>query len=254
MNRDRLWILGALAAMAIIAFGGWSLGISPALQATSQAADEAAALADSNDTNTIRLMAIKKQFDQLDEIEAKRAQLRVSIPEGADASVFIREISALCKKNKVSLASVSINDARVYTAPAPTEAPAAPPVAGASTSTPTPTPTAAATTAAPAVAPSVPGVAAGGFVLVPVSIEVTGKLTAVSRFIGAVQTGDRLYLASTVSTAEVEPGSPEVRGTIDGLTFALQGAEATAAATAAAAASADPSATPAPESTANAAP
>ena len=253
MNKDRLWILGAIAAMAIIAFGGWSLGISPALQATASSDEEAAALADSNDVNTVRLLAIKKQFDHIDSIEAKRDALRLSIPEGADTSEFLREVSALCKKNHVVLASVSINDARVYTAPAPTEAPAAPPVAGASPSTPTPTPTASATTTtAAAVAPAVPGVSTGAFVLVPVSIEVTGKLTAVAKFVGALQSGDRLYLASNVGTAEVEPDSPEVRGTIAGFTFALQGAEAAAAASTAAGSGS--TSTPAPESTANAAP
>jgi Tfp pilus assembly protein PilO len=219
MSRDRLWAIAAVAGMLVVAIAGWFLGIAPVLQQGSAADAQTASITATNTASAVRLASLKSQFAHIKPLQAKLAVLRQSIPEDAGASVFLQEINTLTAKYGVSLTSVAINSATVYQAPV-AATPATTDASGStstSTPTPTPTPTPTTTTTTPAAATGV-----NAFVLVPVSITVSGAFDAVRDFIGAIQSGPRLYLATSVSIGGATSGNPAT-GTLAGDIFTLQG-------------------------------
>jgi Tfp pilus assembly protein PilO len=246
MNSDRLWVIAAVAVMGIIAVAGWFVGISPVVSAASAASDQAASITTANQASEAKLVQLKSEFANIAPLQATLDKLRESIPDTVGAPAFLQELNGLATANNVTITSVTIASATVYTAPGTT---AAAPAASStdSTATPTPTPTPATATTTPTTTP----VAAGGqFVQIPVTIAATGNFGAVRDFMGAVQTGTRLYVASSVGLAE---GSSSGSGgsatlTMTGNIFTLQGTSAPEKTTTPTISS-TPTATPTPTST-----
>jgi hypothetical protein len=217
MNRDRLWTIGGLAAIAVVALAGWFLGISPIVAQASAANDQVASLNSANAANVSKLASLKAQYSNLGPLNTTLSSLRQSIPTDADMSAFITEINSLSSKYGVVLTTVTVNDATVFAAPTPVT-PVTPNADG-STPTPTPTPTATPTTAdtTTAAAP-----AATGLAVVPVVVNVDGSFENVVKFLGDLQTGTRLYLVGTIS---ISPGAAnngdDFTGVLTGTVFAL---------------------------------
>jgi Tfp pilus assembly protein PilO len=246
MNTDRLWVIAAVAVMGIIAVAGWFVGISPVVSAASAASDQAASISTANEASEQKLVQLKSEYTNIAPLQATLDKLRESIPDSVGAPAFLQELNALASANNVTITTVTIASATVYTAPGAT--PAAPAAAAGSTATPTPTATPATTTTT---TPTTTPVAAGGqFVQIPVTIGATGNFSNVRDFMGAVQTGTRLYVASSVGLAE---GSSSAGGgsatlTMTGNIFTLQGTSAPEK-TSTPAISSTPTATPTPTST-----
>ncbi|MCU1535336.1 MAG: hypothetical protein JWR53_1817 [Glaciihabitans sp.] len=221
MNRDRVWMIGAVLVMAVVLLMGWTLGVSPLLSQASDADSQAASINESNQAAEAKVAALRTKSVQLPAMQAELLGLRSSIPTGADMSVFLKEINQLCAEHHVTLTNVAVTDALIPVAPV---APVAPPATGV-TSTPTPTPTPTATPdPGAAAAPTVAAVPPGSFVLVPVVVAVTGKFEDVKAFIGGLQSGARLYFAAQVTTAPASTGKGgSVLGTITGFAFTLTG-------------------------------
>jgi Tfp pilus assembly protein PilO len=219
MNKDRLWTIGGIAAIAIVVIMGWLLGISPIVSQASAADDQVASLNQANTASVTKLASLKSQFANIGPLDDSLSALRQSIPQDANISAFIQEINTLCSKDNVKLTSVTVNNAVVYTAPiAPTPAT---PATGTSTPSPTPTPTPA-TAAGAAV---VPAPAGSALVVVPVTVNISGTFQDVVAFVGDIQTGSRLYLINHVSTSTgSDAGGGAFTGVLSGNVFALPGA------------------------------
>ncbi|HEX4401902.1 MAG TPA: hypothetical protein VHZ98_11285 [Galbitalea sp.] len=218
MNSDRLWAFAAIAAMIVIALGGWFVGISPVVAQAAAADQQNASVTLANQANLQKVALLKQQYANIGPLQKSLDSLRRSIPENPDASAFLQELDELSAAQGVTITSVTIASSTVYVAPTavPTAAPAA------TTSTPTPTPTPTATTGATPVAPSTSS--AGQFVEVPVAITVTGSFDAVRSFVGAVQKGSRLYLATALGiSAGAGTSIATATGTLTGFIFTLQG-------------------------------
>lgn len=217
MSKDRLWIIAAIAGMVVVAIGGWFLGISPVLTQAGTANSQASTIAAENSSSLIRLTALKKQFTQIKSLQKNLDGLRGSIPENANAAVFLQELNELSAKYGVDLTSVTVAAASVYQAPV-----VAPPVSstGSSTATPTPIPTTGTATTTTGV--STTPTASNTLVLVPVSIAATGTFDNVRDFVGAVQSGLRLYLATQVTVA-AGGANGSITATMAGDIFTLQG-------------------------------
>jgi Tfp pilus assembly protein PilO len=217
MNSDRLWVFAAVAAMVLIAVGGWFVGVSPIVAQGAAADAQTASIVQDNAANQAKVAVLKTQFSHIGKLQKKLNTLRQSIPEGAEASAFLDELNSLSAKYGVTLVSLTIASATVYQSPTST-APAAGTTSGTSTASPTPTPSpsAATTPANPTATPS------GQFVEVPVQIEASGAIDRVRNFIGAVQSGARLYLASNVTIA-ASTASSGYTGSMTGYIFTLQG-------------------------------
>jgi Tfp pilus assembly protein PilO len=219
MNTDRLWLVAAVAVMAIVAVAGWFLGVSPIVSSAVAANEQVSTITASNAASLAKVATLKAQYASIGELQATLDTLRESIPETPNASAFLQELDALGAPHKVTLKTVTIASATVYQAPA---AAAGSTATSTSTATPTPTPTPTPTSTTPTTPSTTPTSAAGQFVLVPVVITVTGKFSDIRDFIGAVQAGSRLYLATTVTITAGTGGQPDT-GTLTGNIFTLQG-------------------------------
>jgi Tfp pilus assembly protein PilO len=213
MNTDRLWVFAAVAAMIVIAVGGWFVGISPVVAQAAAADAQVASVTQANTASQAKLALLRQQFANIGPLQKSLESLRQSIPEDADAPAFLQELEDLATANNVTVSSVTIAAATVYQAPGTAAAASS----TATTSTPTPTPTPAAVTA-----PVTPTTSANGqFVQIPVQITVTGEFDAVRSFVGALQLGARLYLATDVGIGQ--GGAGGAQGTLSGYIFTLQG-------------------------------
>jgi Tfp pilus assembly protein PilO len=239
MNTDRLWLIAAVAVMAVVAVAGWFLGVSPIVSSAVAANEQVSTITASNAASLTKVATLKAQYADIGELQTSLNKLRESIPETANSSDFLEELNALGVAHNVTLTTVTIGAATVYVAPTASAGAATSTTTSTSTPTPTPTPTTAPTTSA---TPTTS--AAGQFVLVPVVIAVTGSFSDVRDFIGAVQGGSRLYLANSVGItngASTGSGGGPATGTLTGDIFTLQGTSTPVAA--------DPDVTPTPTPT-----
>jgi Tfp pilus assembly protein PilO len=224
MNTDRLWIFAAVVAMIVIAVGGWFVGISPVVAQSAASDEQVASVTQANVASQQKLNLLKQQYANIGPLQKSLDSLRRSIPESPDASAFLQEIDELSAATGVTVSSVTIASSTVYEAPS-TAVPAGSVATPSATSTPTPTPTVSATPAVPATT------AVGQFVEIPVNITVTGDFDAVRSFVGAIQKGQRLYLATAVGISQggatVGAAGPSgATGSLSGFIFTLQGTSA----------------------------
>jgi Tfp pilus assembly protein PilO len=222
MNRDRLWVIGSIAGIIVIAVLGWFVGVSPVVTQAAAAADQANVLNQTNVASQARLTTLKAQFANLPKLQTDLSVLRQSIPTGADLSTFITEINDYCARYNVELTSVIVNDATVYTAPVAPVAPTTNADGTTATPTPTPTPTVA---AGATTTPVAPASNAGALVMIPVIINVNGSFSNLMQFTGAVQKGPRLYLANEVAAVPGDntSGPLQYAGTLTGFVYSLAG-------------------------------
>lgn len=210
MNANRLWIIGSVAAMVAVIVLGWIVGVSPQLAAAASANVQRQAAQSQNAANEATLASLKKDYARIGDLKRQLAALKLSMPESTRFSAFIREISSAADATGASVTDITISDTQAYAPPAVT--------ATAATSTPTPAPGAASTstpaptsgssaTAAPTAAPVAglpltdPKITATNFVVIPVSLSVTGSADQVLAFTGAMQKGSRLFLVDKYTSA-----------------------------------------------------
>ncbi len=217
MNRDRILTLAIVGAIAVVGILGWIVGVSPILSQVSAADEQRSSVASVNDLNAIKLVALKKQFENIGETQAKLDTLRGSIPTNADMPTFLRTIKEYGDAQGITLKSVEVSGVSAYVAPV-VAAPAVTPGATGTTPTPTPTPSPsapAAGTTAPVVTPASP---TSGLYVVPIKVSVSGTYEQVMAFAGALQAGPRLFLVNTLALSSV---SGVFTGDLGGMVYAL---------------------------------
>lgn len=206
MDKNRIFLIGAVLAMAVIVLFGFLVGVQPQLAAAATAHENAAAARAKNAASANGLAVLKRDYATLDVLKQQRDALRQAIPSGTDMSSFIAEIHSLEVANGVSLTAFTVTDGQAYL-PAKAAAPAAP---GAE-----------APAASPAAASSA-GVNSKNFTLMPIQLTVTGQYGKVLDFVHGLQTGTRLMLVTTYSSSAVAAGSsPDVSASIGGFAYVL---------------------------------
>jgi Tfp pilus assembly protein PilO len=217
-----MWIIGAVLALGVVAGMGWFLGIQPQLTAAAMADDERATVAAANLTSEATLAKLKSDYSNLSTLKEDLTSLSQSVPNGSEIPAFVNELNALVVTHGVTFVNMSVADAQPYT-PAVPPAPAT----SSSTATPTPTPTASATPAPVAPTAGVPPVANAlitptNFASIPVALTISGGYGNVLDFVKGLQTGSRLFMITSLSTAASTQGAPgTVDGTISGLIYVL---------------------------------
>ena len=201
MNRDRILTLALVGAIALVGILGWIVGVSPVLSQVAAADDERSSVTSTNDLNATKLVALKKQFENIGETQAKLDKLRVSIPAAPDMPTLLRTIKEFGDGQGITLKSVEVSGVTAYVAPV-AATPAVTPGSPAVTSTPTPSPSApAASTTAPAATPASPS---SGMHVIPIKVSVSGTYEQVMAFAGAIQSGPRLFLVTAFGLSSVK--------------------------------------------------
>lgn len=221
MQQHRIAVLASVLVMLIIPALGWFLVAQPQLAAAA-AADQARAEAAAQVAASQAVVdQLKRDSAQLPQLESDLDELRASIPAGVDPSGYIDGLSALAKVSKVQITQLGVDDPTAYV---PAEAPAAakPPASDSSGSSESPSPA-----ATPSPEP-VPGlvtnalVTPSNFVAIPVSLEFTGTSSSVLRFVHGLQSGDRLFLVTQLSTEPAaDASSGQLLGKVSGFIYAI---------------------------------
>jgi Tfp pilus assembly protein PilO len=254
MNIDRIWTIGISGAILIVGVLGWLLGVSPVVAQASAADQQRASIFDSNQASEAKIEVLKKQFAHVGTLQTELDSLATSIPGESNLALFLREIDTLTNQYQVSLKDVSVSSAQKYV-PAVVVAPVATGTTGTSTPTPTPSPSASAGATVPA--PVVPAGPGARLLVVPVKISFSGSYENVMNLVGALQTGDRLYLVTDlVVKASSASGSSDFQADITGNVYALPSAAGAVVATSTVThtPTPTPTATPTPNPTGSTAP
>ncbi|TAL42154.1 MAG: hypothetical protein EPN91_09080 [Salinibacterium sp.] len=213
MNSSRIWILGtALVAVGIVLLG-YFLGISPQISAGFDARSQRATVDEENKVHRKELARLREQFASIDAMEQQLADLQVAVPSDIALARFVGELNRASATNQVSFDAMTVGDAQAYL-PTLAPGPAAPP---SEATTPSPTPTAAGETAAPVTPPAAVGpvgtpafssplVTSSNFVVIPVSVTVSGSYDSIVGFIKSVQFGDRLFLINVFAIKPQQGG------------------------------------------------
>jgi len=196
-------ILSALTVflMVVLVAAGWFLVAQPQLAAASTANTTLADVQSQSVATQATIKQLISQQKDLPKLTKDLAALRLSIPAGADSSEYINGLDALAAASGVTITELTLNDPVVYSSPAPA-APA--PTTGAhpgATPSPTPSPTA---TTAPVKAgwtpPTDPRITGANFIAIPVSVTTTGDWSTTLTFLKGLQTGQRLFLITGITT------------------------------------------------------
>lgn len=233
MNMNRMWVLGAVLLIGVVAVLGWMLGISPNLGEARAAKAEQATVEAQNTEFEAQLATLKTQFESISELRAELADLRESVPSGPDMPAFVGQLGDIADEHRVTLSQITVSDAQPYVpviaVPVPEAAPAEGAAEGDAAAAPVDAAAVAAAAAAAAeaaAAAAVPApvvnalVTAQNFVAVPISVEVEGGYDDVLAFVEGLQKGERLVMVTTFQTSE-QADSGDVTGTITAFVYVL---------------------------------
>ncbi|GAA4177723.1 hypothetical protein [Gryllotalpicola koreensis] len=206
MNANRLWMLGgAVAAVAIVVLG-WIVGISPQLQQASAADDQKVSAQSQLQQTELQLTQLKKDYASIGQLKAQLSTLQQSLPGTSQVTDFVRQLAQQSAAAGVAVSSITVGEPTAYAPAASGSAPAASPAP--SPSAPTPSATAAPSTGptpnatAAAVAPPVstdPLVTSANFVMLPVTLSISGEQAGLMSFTSSVQNqGPRLFLVNKI--------------------------------------------------------
>jgi Tfp pilus assembly protein PilO len=206
MSRNRLNMLIAVLAMAVVAAAGFFLGVQPQLaQAASNKVQQITVEA-TNVTTATELTRLRQRAKTLPQMQAELAALQASVPSAANMSSFYTEIDRIAASSGVTVSAITTSDAIAYTSPASaSSSDAATSAATAAPSTgSTPEPSATASASAAPTAPAVttdPAITAANFSVIPVSVSVDGSFDQALSFVSGTADGARLFLVDSISSS-----------------------------------------------------
>lgn len=227
MDKNRIWVIGSVVVMVAVLVMGVLLGIQPQLAAVATANDARVAVEASNTGQASVLAQLKTDFAGIDALKANLVPLTTSVPSGTKIPDFVSQLDALAGATSVTLAGMTVADAMPY----------APPAALAATGT----PDAAAGASAGGPASTSPltnaQITATTFASLAVTITITGSYAHALDFVSGLQSGQRLYLVTGLTTTALDAPAPssgtvaavttktvatgEVTATITGLVYVL---------------------------------
>lgn len=229
-SKATTWIVGAAFVAVVILAGSWFLFTSPVLAEAGETEEAAVAQDEKNDLEAVRIAALKKQFENIDEYRAELAQLREAVPTRPEHAEFQRQLAALSENHQVTVTALNVSASSEITIVLPeTE-----------TTTTDGEDASADEAAEPAAtstedAPSEEEIAAAaltGYYQVPMTMELVGTYRAVLDFVDELQTtNSRLYQVVGVDgtglkAAEASAGRPatadgDLSVTVSGLLYVL---------------------------------
>ncbi len=180
MKNSRVKVIGLSLLLIIVIFAGWQVGIAPQLADASKANANRLNVMSQNTKNEAILRKLKDDYAHIDVVRKELSLLKIAVPSTAEISSFVTELNLLANNHKITVRSITVNDARPYTPIAPS------------------------TTAAPTGGVNVPTtnsrITPNNFIVIPVQFSLTGDYSSVLDFVHDVQIGSRLFLISNLSS------------------------------------------------------
>ncbi|MBF4584699.1 MULTISPECIES: hypothetical protein [unclassified Curtobacterium] len=232
MNKSRLSLIVALAAALAVLAGGWFLGAQPQIAQASTNASQRADIAATNSGNRAELRRLEKASESLDSTKRELAALRASVPAAPETDSLLSQLNLAASSSAVTVTSVTFGEPKAYLPEGSGSAAAPSPSASPSAASSSATPTAAATPAAPTPY-SDDQITASNFVLIPVTVAVTGSYDQALSFTKAVQGGERLFLVNGIAATSADEGDSPMASqawSLSGSVYVLSDAAAAASA------------------------
>lgn len=207
-------LLAGLAAVVVIV-GGFFLGVRPQLDRAAAARSDASSIDATNAVTRAELDRLREQAKTLPQQKAELEALRRSVPSTASSSAFISALNTTADQAGVTVSSLTVGDAQAYLPPV---APEGSPTAATDSASTAPSPSSDATAApvpagAQALAPMTSSsITAQNFSVVPVSVSVNGDFAQALAFVKGVQTSDRLFLITSISSSMSAPSEADDAG------------------------------------------
>jgi Tfp pilus assembly protein PilO len=225
MQQHRIISLLSVLIMVIIPVVGWFLIAQPQLAAASLADEQRADMESQIAESTATVAQLKADSAKLPELNDDLNDLRTSIPASVDSSGYIDGLDAQARTAGVTITDLTVGDPVAYVPAVDGSAPAADTVGNGSTD-------AAVDPAAETPADSVAGdlppavvtdplITASSFVAIPVSVGVTGEWGPILNFVDGLQSSPRLFLVTTVSTAQIDETGTSLSGKVEGFIYAI---------------------------------
>ena len=229
MDKNKIWLIGAVLAMVLIVGLGGLLVVQPQLAAAAVADNERAAAEASNAGLSVVLDQLRKDFEGIEGLRSELAPLNESVPSGTEIPAFVNQLDALASASQVTLTGINVADAVPYVSVA---APVVATPAAESGSTPSASPTPSVAPSAAPIAPTAgvppvtnPQITAENFASLEVRVTVSGSYGNALNFVSGLQSGRRLFLVTGYTTASViDSGGGESAGVaaeITGLVYVL---------------------------------
>lgn len=232
---NRIWTIITVIVSAAIVAGGWFLGVQPQLAAMVTAQEQTADADAQNQALQAEIAALQTAQASLPELRAEATELQLAVPDEMDSSAFITSLNALADSTGTVVTSIEVSAAQAYAVPVDASASSSSDGAAAdgaasdsATSAPAPAPTA--TTdedgrIGGAPLPTTNGlITPANFVVIPVSVTVTGGYGNSLDFVDGLRTGERLILVHGVTITRLEDGDGNSFETvISALVYALPG-------------------------------
>jgi len=200
-ERNRLWVIGSVAAMAVILLLAWFVGIQPQLGSLQAIQVQQASIDAQNAREQAVLDQLRADADDADRLEDEWKAAAASVPDGTGVPDFIDQLYALETSTGVVIERITVSDAAPFVAAAPAvPVDAATDASGDATATATDAAAAAATSGT---------LNAANFATLQIGVEVSGEYAGILEFVHGLQSGARLMLVNEVelSAAAVDPNA-----------------------------------------------
>ncbi len=215
MQTHRILSLGSILAMLLIPVIGWFLVAQPQLAAAAAADKQRTEIDGQIAASAAVVEQLKADSANLPKLNDQLNELRGSIPADVDPSGYIDGLGALATISGVNITGLTVGDPMAYAPATPSPDAAVAPSEGGDESD--------AAAAPPVDDPAFvtnPLITGENFVAIPVSIEVNGEWEPILAFVQGLQSKDRLFLVSTLSTSS-DAASAAMTATVGGFIYAI---------------------------------
>lgn len=191
MSRTRLWIIGSVLLMIIIAGASYFLGVQPQLDAAKKADADRENVEFQNGILEADLVSLKEEFTHLDEYKSDLADLQKEIPNAEQWDLFLREIDAHADDAGVRVMEYAATDGMAFV---PSEV------------------------IAPTVDPSITG---DKFITIPVTVTAQGERADLLKYVESLQLDTRLYLITDMQLEQQEEDASLNQVIVNGLLYVM---------------------------------
>lgn len=223
MQKHRIISLASILAMLLIPVVGYFLVAQPQFAAAAAADQQRVDLEAQNAATSVVVETLRRDSANTDELNDELDALRTAIPATVDSEAYIDGLTAVAASAGVVISGLTVQDPSAYVTAVDPAAAAAPATDASAEGEEATEPVAAPPAVADPAIVTNPLITSETFVTVPVTVEVKGvDINRVMGFVKGLQSGDRLFLVTSISTTR-DTASNDLVASVGGYIYVLPG-------------------------------
>lgn len=192
MNSNKIWLLLGGVVSVIVLIMGWFLGVSPKLDEMNTSTEQKASVDAQNAAFQQNINELQKESKSIDKVKEQLKELQVALPPGGELPAFLGQLHELEAASGVKLEAFSTTDGQQFVA----------------------VPNGTDTKVSPLVTRT-------NFIVIPITLKVSGDRAPILNFVHALQFGKRLFLVNSLTIQSGSSTDQGYTGTIDGFVYVL---------------------------------